>query len=77
MNERNLTREELIKLAENDPFAPPKAVTQCHCIHCDENYMTCDMEFRYVPRIRSYLWCCKDPSCDGRGYGMDIFPGWW
>jgi hypothetical protein len=63
--------------ADADPFRPPALSTLVHCIHCGEEYDSYRIEWRVETDQRGQphgFWCCPIPSCDGRGFGFDIFP---
>ena len=55
-----------------DPFAPPNQNVEVQCIHCGAKYYAWEMVFE--KRFGSKLWRCRDPICDGAGYGFDILP---
>jgi hypothetical protein len=62
---------------ENDPFAPPAISTEVHCIHCGEEYDSYRIEWRTERDADGAVhgfWCCPMESCDGKGFGFDIFP---
>jgi hypothetical protein len=62
---------------ENDPFGPPVISTVVHCIHCGEEYDSYRIEWRIERDMDGKehgFWCCPMPSCDGKGFGFDIFP---
>lgn len=62
---------------ENDPFGPPAISTVVHCIHCGEEYDSYRIEWRVERDADGEahgFWCCPMPSCDGKGFGFDIFP---
>jgi hypothetical protein len=62
---------------DNDPFGPPAISTVVHCIHCGEEYDSYRIEWRVERDADGEVhgfWCCPMPSCDGKGFGFDIFP---
>ena len=54
----------------NDPFAPPERNIEVQCLHCGAKYGAWEMVFE--KRLGVELWWCKNPNCDGGGYGFDI-----
>lgn len=58
----------------DDPFAPPCVPVLVRCLHCDFVYMSSEMA--YGKRFHSHdsIWWCKNKTCDGGGFGFDIFP---
>jgi hypothetical protein len=62
---------------DSDPFRPPAISTVVHCIHCDEEYDSYRIEWRVETGSDGRphgFWCCPIENCDGKGFGIDIFP---
>lgn len=69
-----------------DGFQPPKDTVDVECWHCGDKYRSNEMLLRYRPRMQhamvqmlgegapalSPMWWCKNPECDGGGFGHDI-----
>lgn len=62
--------------ALDDPFGPPKENKPVTCLHCGEVYDSYRIEWREFPdgEGKQGFWCCPIEDCDGRGYGIDIYP---
>lgn len=56
---------------ETDGFGPPNPPREVKCLHCGSKYMSDKM--LYEERDGMELWWCAVLSCDGAGYGFDIF----
>jgi len=62
---------------DSDPFKPPAAPTEVHCLHCGKEYESYLIEWRIETGADGApcgFWCCPTPGCDGRGFGFDILP---
>lgn len=62
---------------EDDCFKPPAIPTEVHCLHCHREYDSYLIEWREFTNGKGEthgFWCCPVPSCDGKGFGFDIFP---
>jgi hypothetical protein len=62
---------------ESDPFRPPKTSTVVSCLHCGEEYDSYRIEWRILQDAQGRphgFWCCPIEGCDGKGFGIDIFP---
>lgn len=60
-----------------DGMHPPTIPEMVHCIHCDEEYDSWRIEWRvleYPDGTTHGFWCCPIPGCDGKGFGVDIYP---
>jgi hypothetical protein len=58
---------------DGDPFGPPETPIRVRCLHCGDVYMSDEMkheERKFSPGAR--LWYCRNPDCDGAGFGFDI-----
>ena len=67
---------ELPPEALNDPFRPPRAPVEVHCLHCNreyESYLIWWDESEGDEEVRGF-WRCPTPGCTGAGFGVDIFP---
>ena len=51
---------------------PPNIPVMVRCIHCGAVYRSDEM--KYEKRRGIALWWCKDPGCEGAGFGVDIHP---
>jgi hypothetical protein len=61
----------------NDPFGPPANPTIVSCIHCGEEFDSYLIEWRVETDAEGNahgFWCCPTPSCDGIGFGFDMWP---
>jgi hypothetical protein len=62
---------------DTDPFRPPAIPTLVGCLHCQQEYDSYLIEWRVLKDTAGKLhglWCCPITSCDGKGFGCDIFP---
>lgn len=72
------------------PCRPPKTPVMVRCLHCAEEYLSSEMKLEYRLRYQLStihieaedlspdpivpLWWCRDPDCDGGGFGFDLQP---
>ena len=62
---------------ESDLFRPPAISTLVGCLHGGREYDSYRIEWRVETDSNGRphcFWCCPIESCDGRGFGFDIFP---
>ncbi|MFO0965008.1 MAG: hypothetical protein U0793_05385 [Gemmataceae bacterium] len=60
-----------------DRFRPPTLSTLVGCLHCHQEYESYRIEWRVQTTLdgkRHGFWCCPIENCDGKGFGVDIFP---
>ena len=61
----------------SDGMQPPSIPTEVFCLHCQQEYSSYLIEWRIEMNHRGEphgFWGCPIPGCDGRGFGMDIWP---
>lgn len=70
----------------NTSFKPPSKPKRVRCLHCGESYSSDEIKLEYRLKFREFeisldnadiiepMWWCKNPDCDGAGYGYDIHP---
>lgn len=60
-----------------DGMHPPTIPEMVQCIHCGEEYDSWRIEWRVFEDEDGSshgMWCCPMPGCDGKGFGIDIYP---